>query len=78
MLIFTAELLKYAQKGEKTGWNYIEVPLGFAEKIKPGNRKGFRVRGSLDTIPVSGLSLVPVGEGNLILPLRIGLCKQHQ
>lgn len=76
MLQFTTTILKYGQNGEKTGWTYIEVPQGLALQLKPENKKAFRVKGLLDHCPFEGISLVPVGEGNFILPLNAALRKQ--
>ena len=70
MVRFTTEIKKYARNGEKTGWTYVEVPAEIAEKLYPGNRKSFRVKGKLDALPVRALALIPVGEGDFILPLN--------
>jgi hypothetical protein len=45
MIKFTATLLKFDKQGEKTGWTYIEIPADLAQKLKPGNKKIFRVKG---------------------------------
>ena len=76
MLQFTSTILKYGQNGEKTGWTYIEVPQQLAQQLKPGNKKAFRVKGTLDAHPFEGISLVPVGEGHFILPLNALIRKQ--
>ena len=44
MVRFTATIKRFAEQGEKTGWTYIDVPVALAEKLQPGNKKGFRVR----------------------------------
>ena len=36
----------------------------------PGNRKGFRVKGKLDSFAIKGASLLPMGRGNFILTLN--------
>ncbi|HYH55596.1 MAG TPA: YdeI/OmpD-associated family protein, partial [Anseongella sp.] len=56
--------------GEKTGWFYIVVPQAAAMQIKPGNRKFFRARGTINGQSFSGLSLMPAGEGDFILPVN--------
>ena len=48
MLTFTALLRRFAQKGEKTGWTYIEIPTDVTEILKPGQKTSFRVSGTLD------------------------------
>ncbi|WP_028296901.1 YdeI/OmpD-associated family protein [Olivibacter sitiensis] len=70
MVSFTAEIYKFAQNGEKTGWSYIEVPIAMSEQLKPGYRQSFRVRATLDGILFTGLSLTPMGNGKFILALK--------
>lgn len=70
MVEFTTMILQFAEQGEKTGWSYIEIPADVAQQMKPGNKKSFRVRGVLDALPVSGMALMPMGEGNFIMALR--------
>jgi len=63
-------ILQFAEQGEKTGWSYIEIPADIAQQLKPGNKKSFRVRGMLDALPVRGMALMPMGEGNFIMALK--------
>jgi hypothetical protein len=67
---------KFGRKGEKTGWTYIAVPLDIAENLNPGSKKSFRVKGYLDETAINGISLIPMGEGNYILPLKSDLRKR--
>ena len=67
---FTATIKRFQQHGEKTGWTYIEIPAVLAEKLMPGNKKGFRVKGYLDDYAFSGISLLPMGGGDFILTLN--------
>jgi hypothetical protein len=76
MVTFSAEILKFGSKGEKSGWSYIEIPKELAEKIKPDYRKSFRVKGTIDQETVNGLALTPMGEGNFILALKAPLRKK--
>ena len=76
MVSFKVEIEKFGQMGEKTGWTYIFVPQAIANQIKPDCRKSFRVKGYLDQVPVGGLGLVPMGEGDFILSLKSSLRKQ--
>lgn len=76
MVQFSTIIKNFKQKGEKTGWTYIEVPAKIAEKMKPGNRRSFRVKGSLDDFNFEGLALLPMGEGNFILPLNAIIRRQ--
>lgn len=70
MVEFTTMILQFAEQGEKTGWSYIEIPADIAQQMKPGNKKSFRVRGMLDSLPVRGMALMPMGEGNFIMALK--------
>ena len=49
------------------------IPQGLAEQLKPGMRQSFRVIGSLDEVPVEHLALIPMGEGDFIIPLKTDL-----
>lgn len=70
MVEFTTIMLQFAEQGEKTGWTYIEIPADIAQQMKPGNKKSFRVKGTLDALPVQGMALMPMGEGNFIMALK--------
>ena len=76
MVSFKAEIEKFGQMGEKTGWTYIFIPQVIANQIKADCRKSFRVKGNLDQVAVEGLALVPMGEGDFILALKSSLRKQ--
>ena len=73
---FVTEILKFGKKGEKTGWTYIEVPSKVVNKLFPGNKKSFRVKGHLDNYKINGIALLPMGEGNFIMPLNASLRKK--
>ncbi|PJJ79853.1 YdeI/OmpD-associated family protein [Mucilaginibacter auburnensis] len=70
MTDFTTIILQFDEQGEKTGWTYIEIPADIAQKLKPGNKKSFRVKGWLDGFAVAGMAAMPMGEGNFILALN--------
>jgi Uncharacterized protein conserved in bacteria len=76
MVQFTAVIKKFRDKGEKTGWTYIEIPAAVAEKIKPNNKKTFRVKVILDNCKFTGLALLPMGDGNFILALNASIRKK--
>lgn len=75
MIVFTTRILKFEKQGEKTGWTYIEVPADLAQKLKPGNKKSFRVKGKFENIPINGIALIPMGGGNFIMALNASLRK---
>src|SRR5215831_8283059 len=70
MVRFTATIHQFAQQGEKTGWSYIEIPVDIAQKLKPGNKKEFKVKGKLDAHPITRVSLLPMGGGKFIMPIN--------
>jgi hypothetical protein len=56
MIRLVTVILRFEKQGEKTGWNYIEIPAAAAQKLKPGNKKIFRVKGMLDNPTAQGPS----------------------
>ena len=70
MIRFTTTIHQFAQQGEKTGWTYIEIPADIAQKLKPGNKKSFRVKGKLDHYAISGIALLPMGGGSFIMAIN--------
>jgi hypothetical protein len=73
--IYTTVLRKFNEQGEKTGWTYLEVPREQAEKIKPGVKTSYRVKGKLDNHRIEKTSLLPMGEGDFIIPFNAILRK---
>src|SRR6185436_16245435 len=69
MIKFKTTIVKFGAQGEKTGWTYIVIPADVAEKLCPGNRKGFRTKGKLDSYAFSGKSLIPLGKGEFIFTI---------
>lgn len=81
MIRFTATIKKFDKQGEKTGWTYFEIPADIADRLKPGNKKSFRVKGKLDNHRIAGVALLPMGGGVFIMPLngtmRKNIGKRH-
>ena len=75
MIKFTTTIQKFTSQGEKTGWTYIVIPAELAQQLSPGNKKSFRVKGKLDKHSISGMALIPMGEGNFIMALKADLRK---
>ena len=75
MIKFSTILQKFGEQGEKTGWTYIEVPAEIAQRLKPNNKKSFRVKGYLDDHYFEGKALLPMGEGNFIMALKTEIRK---
>lgn len=68
MIRFTAVLQRFEEKGEKSGWTYIEIPIDVTEQLNPGIRTSFRVKGKIDDHSLKQTALIPMGEGTFILP----------
>lgn len=75
MIEFETIILQFGEQGEKTGWRYIEIPADIAQTIKPNNKKSFRVKGKVDSFIISGFALMPMGDGNFIMPLKAEIRK---
>lgn len=79
-MTFTTIVQRFAKKGEKTGWSYLEVSAAQAEELNPGCRVSFRVKGKLGEMAIKQVALLPMGDGNFILPfnaaLRMGTGKE--
>jgi hypothetical protein len=69
MIKFEAEIERFASNGEKTGWTYISFRIQSQNKIKPGERRSIRVKGTLDQTDVSA-ALMPMGGGDFIMALN--------
>jgi len=75
MVKFDTVIEQFKEQGEKTGWTYILIPAEIAEKLQPGSRKGFRVKGKLDSYTINKIALLPMGEGDFIMPLNATMRK---
>lgn len=75
MVTFKTTLLRFEKQGEKTGWTYIIIPAHIANEIKPNTRTSYRVRGKLDAFPIEQVALLPMGEGDFIIPINAGMRK---
>src|SRR5215472_14613844 len=65
----TTIIQQFQEQGEKTGWTYITIPSDIAQQLKPGNKKEFRVKGKLDNFSIKRKAILPMGEGNFMMPL---------
>jgi hypothetical protein len=76
MISFKAEIERFANMGEKTGWSYIFVPAALASDLNPNCRVSYRVQGLMDNVPIKGMAMIPMGEGNFLMALKASLRKQ--
>lgn len=72
---FSTTILKFDKQGEKTGWTYIIIPAKIAQQLKPKNKKSFRVIGTLDDFEINKVALMPMGEGDFIMPINAAMRK---
>jgi hypothetical protein len=81
MVTFTALIRRDDRSKEKTGWSYIIIPAAHANKLTPGSRLGFRIKGLIDSHPLNKTSVLPMGNGTFMLPvngtMRKAIGKQH-
>jgi hypothetical protein len=75
MVKYKTIILRFSKMGEKTGWTYIDIPADVAQKIKPGIKVSYRVKGQLDDYKIKGVALLPMGEGAFIMPLNAEMRK---
>jgi hypothetical protein len=72
---FKAVLKRFGENGEKSAWTYIEISAAQANKLKPGNKKSFRVKGSFDDYTFEKTATLPMGGGSFIMPLKAPIRK---
>jgi hypothetical protein len=75
MITFNTTLLRFSSKGEKSGWTYLEISAQQAQKLKPGTKVSFRVKGRLDQFGFEKVALLPMGEGQFIMPINATMRK---
>jgi hypothetical protein len=75
MIKYTTRVLKFEKKGEKSAWSYIEISAAQAEKLKPGCRVTFRVKGKIDQHSIQKTAILPIGDGSFILPVNATIRK---
>ena len=76
MPTFKSIIQKFANKGEKTGWTYVDVPPDIILKLKLKNKKEFRIKGVIDNVKFERMAVYPIGEGNFIIAINAELRKK--
>lgn len=76
MIHFQAEIKKFGDMGEKTGWTFVEIPAAIGQELFPGNKRSFRVKGLIDQHPVKQIAIMPIGGGDFIFVLN-GEMRKH-
>lgn len=75
MVKYETVIRKFSSMGEKTGWTYIEITAEQAELLNPGVRTSYRVKGKLDTYAIKQVAILPMGNGEFIMPLNASMRK---
>jgi hypothetical protein len=75
MVQLTTVMKRFDSQGEKTGWTYIDIPADLVQKLKPSNRKEFKVKGKIDKHAINRVSLLPIGGGIFIMPVNAAMRK---
>jgi hypothetical protein len=75
LITFTTTLQKFDKQGEKTGWTYLTISSAQAKKLKPATKVSFRVKGTIDNHRIRQVALLPMGEGNFIMPINNAMRK---
>jgi len=70
MIIFDAIIERFEKKGEKTGWSYLVISAEQVHQIKPNSKMSFRVKGTFDNFVIKQTALLPMGEGDFIIPFN--------
>lgn len=73
---FKASIEKFDKKGEKSSWTHIIISESDAQILKPGNKKSFRVCGTLNEVKIAGVAIMPMGGGEFVLPINASIRKK--
>ena len=76
MVRYTTVIRKFGSMGEKTGWTYIEISAEQAEMLNAGVRTSYRVKGKLDDYRINQIAILPMGNGDFIMPLNAAIRKE--
>lgn len=69
-----AILERYSKNADKTGWTYIFLDAATICQLTD-EKRSFKVCGKLDDYPIQQVTLLPVGNGDFILPFNAGMRK---
>jgi hypothetical protein len=75
VITFSTKIRKFDRQGEKTGWTYIEISSSLANKLNPGKKAAYRVKGRLDQHTIQRVAILPMGQGSFIMPLNAKIRK---
>jgi hypothetical protein len=75
MIKFTTTIEIDSRDPDKKGWSFIIINKTLSNKLNPGVRKGFRVKGKLDSFEIRQTSLLPVTGERFMLPFNAAMRK---
>lgn len=75
MISYSTKILQFGEQGEKTGWTYIVIHAEQAIQMGHEHKKSFRVKGKLDAFEINAVALIPMGNGDFILPINASIRK---
>jgi hypothetical protein len=70
LVSFKTILQKFNEKGEKSGWTYFTIPQHIANELNPTIKTSYRVKGKIDNMPIKMVALLPMGDGDFIIPFN--------
>ncbi len=71
------EILRFANKGEKTGWTYISIEKEESDKIIPNRKTSYRIKlKEEENKEIFELTTLPMGKGDFIIPLKAEVLKK--
>lgn len=76
MFSFKTTIQKFSNKGEKTGWTYVDMPPDIITKLKLKTKKEFRIKGLMDDVTFDRLATYPIGDGNFIIAINAEMRKK--
>lgn len=69
-MVFELKLEILDLTGEKEGWVCGIIPSVLAQQLNPNVMKTYRIRGKIDTMEIEQKAIIPIGEGDYILPFN--------
>lgn len=75
MISFDLKLEILDLSGEKNGWIAGIISMELSERINPSVKTRYRIKGTIDDLAISQKAILPIGEGDFILPFNADMRK---
>lgn len=75
MIRFKATIEVDSRDPDKKGWSFIIISKTLSNKLNPGVRKGYRVKGKLDNFEIKKTAVFPTGNDRFMLPINAAMRK---